>query len=456
MDEHVAQQKMEIIRQTHLLRYWHLLSHTERKHLSEQIDNLDAAILRSQQLLLQNPVHTTSQLEPLTTFAKVGDPRDAALGQRLMSEGKVGCMLIAGGQGTRLRFDGPKGLFPVTPIHKKTLFQLCAEKVCAASKQANHLLPLAVMTSPLNQQATLHFFSHHHYFNLVQEQLSFFCQSMLPFLDAEGNLFLEERSKIAEGPNGNGSALLHFVEQGLWEQWHAKGIQYVNFVLIDNPLAAPFDPELIGFHVRQQADITVKCTERLRADEKVGLLVKKEGRIEVVEYSELPEAEQKARNPDGTLRHRCANISLFCLSMDFILRASRAEMPLHRALKSVKKLAVDGSTQQEAKAWKFETFIFDILPLAEKVSVLSYPREQCFAPLKNADGEDSIETVQKLLLQEAKRVYQQVTGAHSPDGIFELAPEFYYPTPEFIRRCRSKPLPIKGYIDAKEKGTKGT
>lgn len=448
MENQVEQLKLEVIRQTHLMRFWNQLSHTEKRHLLEQIEALDVSKLHLQQTLLQQPVKKAGHLEPLTEYAQAGNQRDFAAGHRLMSEGKVGCLLIAGGQGTRLKYDGPKGLFPITPILKKTLFQFCAEKVYAASKQVKRLLPLAVMTSPLNHQATFHFFSHHNFFNLVHEQLGFFCQGMLPFLDVDGNLFLEECGKIAEGPNGNGSSLSHFVEQGLWEQWHAQGVQFVNFVLVDNPLAAPFDQELIGFHQRQGADITVKCTTRRNAEEKVGLLAKNNGKISVVEYSELAETEQRAQNPDGTLLHQCANISLFCMSMDFILQASRVELPLHRAFKTAKALTADGKAHQEIKAWKFENFIFDILPLAKKVSVLSYPREQCFAPLKNAEGDDSSETVQRLLQQDARRIFEQISGKVPPDRPFELAPEFYYPTPELLQRWHGKLLPDKGFIDA--------
>ena len=260
--------------QEHLLAYWEKLTSSQKAHLLQQIEGLDLNLLKRQQaLLLYPPAFDPAPLSPITTFSP--EPGDRERGLQLMSQGKVACLVVAGGQGTRLGFNGPKGAYPISLIQHKTLFQLLAEKTKAASKQVGHPLSLAIMTSPLNHAATLAYFEQNDFFGL--EQLSFFKQSLLPFLDSQGKMFLEAPDAIALAPDGNGSAFQGLFEAGIWGKWRALGIDLVNYVLIDNPLADPFDAPLIGFHARQGNEITVKGTPRLNADEKVGLLVQKNG-----------------------------------------------------------------------------------------------------------------------------------------------------------------------------------
>lgn len=423
MEYERAKQKLHSIGQESLLLYWDALSTNEKKELLKQIDRLDLTTLLAQQELLNKSEFLHSgPIESFLDYSLAGNAQHAMQGKQLIAEGRVGCILIAGGQGTRLHFDGPKGLFPITPITKKSLFQFFSEKVVAASKRVGRPLALAIMTSPLNDSITRDFFSSHQRFGLDETQLSFFCQSTLPFLDDLGNLFLETEKCIAEGPDGNGSCLSAFVKSGIWENWRAQGISYINSVLIDNPLADPFDAELIGFHHAKQTEVTIKCTARLDAAEKVGLLVKEAGHVRVVEYSELPENERAERLPDGTWKHTCTNISLFCWNMEFVNRTCHISLPLHRAYKKAFSLQ-----KGPCMAWKFEKFIFDLLPFAHNVQALLYPRDRCFAPLKNATGADSPETVRKALQEEARRIFREVNGREPPEGPFELPPDLYYP-----------------------------
>lgn len=432
MDYSDALEKLSAIGQQHILTHWDQLAPVEKAQLLADIDRLEPLMFSLQKEILKRKTSPSSRVfEPLTDYASSGNRQDHKEGLRLIAEGKAACLLIAGGQGTRLGIEGPKGICAVSIIKQKSLFQLFSEKVIAAGKQAGRLLPLAIMTSPLNHQATYDFFLEHDFFGLKPGQVFFFSQSMLPFLDPEGNLFLEAPSKIAYGPNGNGSSLKHLVDSGIWTQWKEQGIRYVNYILIDNPLADPYDAELIGFHHRQSAEITVKGTLRRHAKEKVGVLVKEGGKTQVIEYSELPEQEGSALNDDGTLKHRCASLSLFCFSIDFIQEAARRqyEMPLHFALKKATALNPQGK-QAAVMACKFETFIFDLLPFANRTKVLLYPREECFAPLKNLTGEDTLADVQLALQNKDRRAFQQFFGKEPPTTPFELAQEFHYPMPE--------------------------
>jgi UDP-N-acetylglucosamine/UDP-N-acetylgalactosamine diphosphorylase len=450
MNFEAAQAKCRSIGQEQLLRHWNSLSESDRSDLLKQVEALDgAALLFLRQQLVRSPQPLPTSLEPFRNAAQRGSSDDFLAGKQLIASGAVGCLVVAGGQGSRLRFEGPKGLFPVTLIKHKSLFQLLAEKVVAASRQCGRPLPLAIMTSPTNHQEAVQFFAAHRNFGLESGQLAFFSQAELPLLDPEGKLILETASKIATGADGNGTALQHFVEAGLWEQWQRQGVRFLNFILIDNPLADPFDAELIGFHQRQQADLVIKCVERFNPDEKVGMVVKQGEQVRVIEYSELPKEEREAVDRHGTLKHRCANISLFSLSMDFVKVAAAAEIPFHQALKAVKYLDEQGITRMASSpnSIKFEKFIFDLLPLAKKVRALLYPRQECFAPLKNATGPDSLEQVQAALQQYDRDIFAMISGREMAEQPFELSPQFYYPTPELLVRWRNRELPQESYIE---------
>lgn len=444
MDYNTALTKLKSIGQKHLLDYWPQLANDEKNSLLQQIEDLDVDIFFEQQAILKDTSsHTAASIEPFLDFHPVGKASDIKLGKEFIAQGRMGCLIVAGGQGTRLHLNGPKGLYPITNIRKKNLFQLFSEKVLAAGKQVQRPLNVAVMTSPLNHSVTTAYFDAHYLFDLKQNQLDFFMQSMLPILDDSGNLFLQKRDLIAQGPDGNGSALYNFWVQGLLSKWKKLGIECLNFIMIDNPLADPFDAELLGFHIRNKNDITIKCTPKKDADEKVGTLVKQEGKVQVIEYTEMPEKERQAKAPDGSLQHAFANISLFCISVSFIEKicSQRTALPLHKAYKAVPSLE-----NPNKMAWKFEHFIFDILPLADKVQALSYPREVCFAPLKNLSGADSPATVQEALQFRDQQVYEEIFNRPAPAAPFELSQDFYYPNLSYIELWKDKSLSNDRYL----------
>jgi UDP-N-acetylglucosamine/UDP-N-acetylgalactosamine diphosphorylase len=345
-----------------------------------------------------------------------------AIGKKRLAQGKVGCILVAGGQGTRLGWNGPKGTFPLSTVNNKSLFQLFAERVAAASRRYGHALPVAIMTSSLNHDETVMFFEEHRYFGLKPGQISFFQQGVLPLLDEEGEPFMDAPGQVAMGPDGNGVALHHFYSSGIFSEWQSRGIENVNFVQVDNALNDPFDAQLVGYH---ECDVTVKCVTRKAPSEKVGVLVDTADGVRVVEYSELSDDERLAKNADGSLKHSCANISQFCFCMSFIERVAQMEFPLHAAHKAAARL---GEPIPDApNAWKFEAFIFDVLSEAQEVRALLYPRGECFAPVKNRAGADSPDSARALIQQYDRQVMELLTGRSCPEGEFELDPDLYYP-----------------------------
>lgn len=436
-----------------LLRFWDQLSTTEQESLAAQMTQIDRQRLQEQKKLIQDsPALSLKQqtIEPFEELALSGNRENQLLGADLLKKGAVGCLVLAGGEGSRLRFEGPKGCYPISLIKHKSLFQLCAEKVLSASRLYGRPLQIAFMTSPDNVLETREFFKKNDYFGLDPSQISFFIQGVLPFLDEKGKLFLKSPTQIAKGAAGNGELLQHIATSGLLSRWQELGIQYLNVILIDNPLADPFDAEFAGFHHANAAEISLKCTEKLKPEEKVGVLVKIDNRCTVLEYSELPENEKNKAGSDGRLLHRCANLSLFCFSLSFIqkMQAEKRSLPLHQAWKATAAVDERGNSHQSLVpiAWKFETFIFDWLAYAAKTAAILYPRELCFAPLKNAEGIDSPETVRKSLQERDRAIILLLTGLPPPDFPFELSADFYYPTAEMREQWKGRKISTH-YVD---------
>ncbi|MDF2577054.1 MAG: glmu3 [Chlamydiales bacterium] len=448
---------LQNIRQDFLLDRWDFLDELAKEQLALEIDSLNLSqIVQQQQILRKKVAPLDSVLESFQNYRYITS--EAIRKERIKISFdplryKIGCLIVAGGQGTRLKWNGPKGTFPVSLIKQKSLFQLLSEKIVAASHLHGYKIPLAVMTSPENHRITIEFFKKHCFFGLDPAYVDFFQQEELPLLDLSGNLFLESTSHIAKGPNGNGEALKSFYSAGLWKKWKSLDIESVYFSPIDNPLALPYDAVLIKSHMESQADVTIKCVPRIDLNENVGLVVKKDHKISVVEYSELPTFEQTAIDEQGNPKHICANISIFCFSMDFVQRAAldyTDQMPWHLAKKAARYLNAQGITDmsQQPIAWKFEKFIFDLLPFTSKVNILLYPRESCFAPLKNARGSDSLETVQAALLKADCDAYHMLSGIYpSSARRFELDAQFYYPNLSMQENWLSRALPPFPYIE---------
>lgn len=342
----------------------------------------------------------------MDTYHKSGNSDDIALGQSLIAAGKVGCIVLAGGDGSRLGWNGPKGTFPLSLVKQKSLFQMIYERKEAASKHYQTDLKFAVMTSPLNHEITK---------NAFPENTPLFSQRLIPLLDENKHPLEEKR------PNGNGEVLHCFYESGLYHEWKQAGVEYIQVILIDNPLAEPYDPNQIGIQAKTGAEITLKAVERLNPHENVGMIGKKGKKVCIVEYFENPPKHW-----------RLANTSLFAFHMDFIEKAKQIDLPMHE----VKKF-VDGKP-----VYKRECFIFDLLKHADKVEVILYPREEIFAPLKNRDD---VGKVQRALLDRDRKALQQITGFIS-DDIIELHAQFHYPHQELIQKWKGNRISLKGYL----------
>lgn len=471
-----AKKKLLAIGQEHVLQFWTTLDAAQQDNLLGQIAAVDSALFLEQQRLVKGRKGSSAPIEaiePVAHEVRCSSKGAAAIaykgvGRQILEQGAVGALLLAGGHGSRLGFHAPKGCYPISVIEHKSLFQLFAEKTLAASLQAGRPLSLAILCAPDNIQETEDFFADHAFFGLAQEQLFFFCQGELPLLDTEGNLFLEAPGTVALGPEGNGTALYHFVLSGIAEKWRRDGIEYVNLIFIDNPLADPFDATLVGCHSSSRHEVTIKCIERTDPEESVGVIVQQEGALRVIEYNELPEAVKLQRDADGALLYDLANISLFCFSLSFLPDLAEAchKMPFHTAYKRAtlftspdesSRISTTGVINKGKKAdfaekepptyaWKFERYIFDILPWVSACGIVVYPREKCFAPLKSAEGPCGVESVKNALQAADRQAIASITGLAAPSYPFELGQRFHYPTPQLLEQWHRRPMSGPGYI----------
>lgn len=322
------------------------------------------------------------------------------LGEAAYRDGRVAVLMVAGGQGTRLGFSGPKGCFSIAPHSHKSIYQLQAQKVLSLSRRLGRPVPFLIMTSPMTDAETREFFAAHGLFGLAPDQVRFFAQGTVPSLSRDGKALLERPGKLLENPDGHGGCFTALVRSGALARLVADGIQHLAYIQVDNILAPVDDPVMVGLAVAERTDVITKVLEKASPDEKVGHLVRigsgAAARDWIVEYTELTAAQTRERGADGQLRYRWGSPAIHCWSVAFLERLARAQyrLPLHRSAKPLKAWR-DGAIT-EVPGWKNERFIFDLVPQAERSLGLEIRRSEEFAPVKNATGVDSAESAVRL------------------------------------------------------------
>ncbi len=399
--------------QGHIFRFWQQLSEPSRRKLLSQVKQCDFELLAT---LYRERIRTqdsqpaeTAELEPVDILRLPTTPEERAarnrarqLGEAALRAGRVAALLVAGGQGSRLGFDAPKGLFPITPIQKKSFFQLYAEQLLALQNRYGPAIPWYIMTSEATHEPTLAFFEEHRYFGVSPENVVFFQQGMIPALDAHGKVFLDAPDHIFVNPNGHGGVLSALKNSGALHDLRRRNVDTLFYFQVDNPLVRICDPVFLGFHLQARAQISAKVVQKRDPEERVGVFGKRRGRPYVVEYSDLPEAAKYARNPDGSLKFAAGNLAIHLFALDFIeqLVEHGTGLPWHVAHKKIPFLDEAGRVVQPEtpNGYKFETFIFDAFPQAQRFVILEVERTQEFSPVKNATGVDSPDTARRDLI----------------------------------------------------------
>ena len=357
-----------------------------------------------------------------------------SLGEKLISSGKVAALVVAGGQGTRLGFDGPKGNFPISPIKNKALFQIFAETIAAAGLKYSATCHWYIMTSPLNHAQTVKIFRKSNYYGLSEKDVFIFQQGTLPNFDFNGKILLADKAAISCSPDGHGGTLKALHKSGALSDMKKRGIEYLSYWQIDNPLVNIFDSLFIGLHAVDGAEMSSKALVKADPYEKVGNFCFVDGKVTVIEYSDLPNELAEKRNPDGSLLFQLGSIAIHVISVSFVerLKVGHLTLPLHRAVKKIPYIDLNGNpvNPSEPNGTKLETFIFDALPLASNSVVLETVRSEEFSPTKNATGPDSAETTRRMMVARAAdwlesagvAVPRKLDG--SPDCLIEITPSF--------------------------------
>ena len=387
--------------QEQLLRFWDELDAAEQAQLAAEVGALDLDLVDELVESLLGSGGEAADLGDISAPEAVRpSAEDLLTGRGMLAAGEVAVVIVAGGQGTRLGFDGPKGCYPVGPVTDRSLFQIHAEKVVALSRRHGAPVPLYVMTSPQNHAETAAFFAEHDSFGV--ERLRLFVQGEMPAVDrTTGKILLAERGRVALSPDGHGGTIRALERSGALAEMAAGGVTTIFYLQVDNPLVAIGDAGFLGAHRRAGAEMSSKVVRKTDPAEKVGLVVVHDDRQEMIEYSDLPDELAERRAPDGRLELWAGSIALHLIDHGFAARLAGGDgrLPFHRALKPVPFVDESGRAvdPEEPNAVKFEQFIFDAIPLAERALVVETDRETEFEPLKNAEGPSSPETVRARL-----------------------------------------------------------
>jgi len=395
--------------QDHVFRWWRTLSQAGRRRLLAQVRAIDFELLdalierhvaragagpRLGKLMPAEPVPL-----PRTRAERAARRKAIAAGEEAIRAGRVAALVVAGGQGTRLGFEGPKGTFPAGPITGKSLFQLHAEKILAARRRYGAAVPWYVMTSERNDRATRRFFRQHDCFGLPATDVVFFKQGWMPVVGLDGKLLMAARDRIATSPDGHGGTLRALRASGALDDMRSRGVGVVSYFQVDNVLIRAVDPAFIGHHLLSGSEFSSKGLPKRDPEEGLGVFCYARRKLRVVEYSDLPRAYKYARRRDGSLRFSAGSIAIHVFDPAFVERLTRggASLPYHRALKNVPHIGARGEpvVPTEPNGVKFEMFIFDAIPKARRPLVMMVERAEEFAPIKQADAADSPTTARR-------------------------------------------------------------
>jgi UDP-N-acetylglucosamine/UDP-N-acetylgalactosamine diphosphorylase len=399
--------------QEHLLRWWNDLDDAGRDRLVAEIGSIDLDEVEAlfHQLVKEEDALSPARVAPVevdrlprTDGERVARRHVAAIGEAALDAAEVAVIIVAGGSGTRLGFDGPKGTYPIAPVSAVSLFQIHAEKIVALSRRHGRTIPLYIMTSPENHEVTVRFFEENGNFGLAH--VRFFVQGQMPAVDREsGQILLAEKGEVALSPDGHGGTLYALAAPGAdgapscLAEMRELGVRTLFYFQVDNPMVRIADPAFLGLHRQADAEMSFKVIEKVAPEEKLGVIVRVDGRPQVIEYSDLPAELAELREPDGSLQLWAGSIAVHALERSFVERlvGGDVKLPFHRAIKKVSYVDANGevSKPDSPNAVKFERFIFDALPLAERFALVETDRAVEFEPLKNATGPDSPATVRQ-------------------------------------------------------------
>lgn len=412
----------------HVFKWWDELGERARRRLTRQLEAIDLERLSEMQgaiAALKTPKQRNLSPAPAFELADEKFPyalADAARafvpqGEKELRDGRVAVLLVAGGQGTRLGYDGPKGCYPVLPLTGMTLFEVFARKLQRIGHEYGRTPPLYIMVGNHNEAQTRNFWEDNKWFGLNPDDVKFFAQGEMPALDEDGKLVMAGKDTLFTGPDGHGGVVQALHDKGMLADMRERGIRTISYLQVDNLQTPVADPAFIGLHLGEGAEVSLKVVRKEDPGERVGIFCHDDGVPGIVEYSEFSEAQANERNGER-LKYWQGSIAVHLFSVDFLMRLAdqHIDLPLHAAHKKVPHIDADGVEHKptEPNAWKFERFVFDVIPLANQVVCLEVPREEQFLPLKNADGPFGPEGVKQSYQDYFGRAAEKALGTKPP------------------------------------------
>lgn len=419
--------------QEQVLRFWKKLSAKERKALLAQIESIDfKEVARCQAMLPGSGVAAETVKKGRPTAPKVAELKGAALkkavavGERELAAGHVGVLLVAGGQGSRLGFDGPKGAYSIGPVTGASLFYFHARKVLAMSIRYATRIPFYVMTSAANYDATVQHFEENDYFGLNADEVVFFRQGMWPGMTADGKIILDAPGHVFMSPDGHGGMISALKANGCFADMEARGVTTLFYFQVDNPMVEVADPAFIGLHTLEESDYSLKLCAKRDPNEGLGMVVKRDGHFDMIEYTEMTDEMNNRRTKSGDLYFKFGSPAIHVFSRVFLERLAAKDMPLHLAHKKIATVDEKGNVVKatEPNGYKFEKFIFDALPEAKGVTCFAFDRHEEFSPVKNAEGKDSPATCKADLQTKWRRQLAKAGISVSESVAVELDPVY--------------------------------
>lgn len=396
-----AKAKLEKYGQEQLLRYYDELSDSEKQALLNQIDSADMSVVSYYDK--RGEVAPAGHIEPLAAM-ELDEIRKRSdefrrIGLDAIRAGKVGAVLLAGGMGTRLGSDNPKGMYNIGITKEVYIFQRIIENLLDVVNEAESWIHLFIMTSEKNNEATVNFLREKKFFGYNEEYVTFFTQEMAPAVDYNGKIFLETKSRMATSPNGNGGWFSSMLRCDVVKIAKEAGIEWLNTFAVDNVLQRIADPVFVGATINSGCTVGAKVVKKNAPDERVGVICLKDKHPSIVEYYELTDELMNAKNEKGEPAYYFGVILNYLFRLDELISIAKDKMPLHIVEKKISYYDdALGKTVKPEKpnGYKFETLVLDMIQLSESCLPFEVVREKEFAPIKNPTGIDSVESAREL------------------------------------------------------------
>lgn len=403
MDQREAEAVLQAHGQDHVLRFLPELDAAERAALFSQIERVDWETVA----LAKAPHHDIDKkISPLPAMelpeVQARYDSDRRRGEALIRDGKAACVLLAGGMGTRLGLDRPKGELDIGITHQLFLFEQLIHNLLEVSDR----VPLYIMTSEKNDAETRRFFREHGCFGYPAELVKFFVQDMAPAVDYDGKLLLEGKGRLATSPNGNGGWFSSMAGAGYLDELHDRGTEWLNVFSVDNPLQRMCDPAFLGATAASGADCGSKVVRKNDPHEKMGVVCLEDGRPGIIEYYELTEEMASARSASGSLLYGFGVILNYFFRVSALERIMQQKLPVHIVEKKIPYVDAAGNPVRptEPNGYKFENLVVDMIGLLDGMLPYEVVREKEFAPIKNLHGTDSLDSARELLTENGIRL----------------------------------------------------